>query len=163
MKSETFVFAYGSNLDEERMSRRVPSTLPVGRSRLSRHDLRFHVRGTIDGTGKADAFRTGDPDHEVLGVVYRIASAELSTLDEIEGGYRRLRHTLTLDQDGGPGVRTLDAWAYHSLPETVQPDLLPLDWYLGHVLRGARAHGFPVGYVDRIRQLAGGLQPRGAP
>ncbi|TVP58096.1 MAG: gamma-glutamylcyclotransferase [Gemmatimonadales bacterium] len=163
MKSETFVFAYGSNLDEERMRRRVPSSVPIGRSRLAGHDFRFHVRGTIDGTGKADAFSTGDPEHEVLGVVYRVVPAELPTLDEIEGGYRRLRHSLTLDEAHAPGPPTLDAWAYHSRPETVQADLLPLDWYLGHVLRGARAHGFPVGYVDRIRQLAGGIQPRAIP
>ncbi|TVR51028.1 MAG: gamma-glutamylcyclotransferase, partial [Gemmatimonadales bacterium] len=102
MSSQIHIFAYGSNLDPTRIRTRIPSTRVVGRSWLEEHDLRFHVRGTLDGTAKADAFYTGEATHRVLGMIYTIRRVDLPTLDRIEGGYSRVLHRLPLDVGGGP-------------------------------------------------------------
>ncbi len=83
--SGAFVFAYGSNLDSQRMKERVPSAEVVGTSSLPLHTLRFHKRSSRDSGGRADAFLTHLGSDKVLGVIYRISADELSDLDGVEG------------------------------------------------------------------------------
>jgi gamma-glutamylcyclotransferase len=160
VSSETHIFAYGSNLDPTRIRTRIPSTRVVGRSWLEKYDLRFHVRGTLDGTAKADAFHTGEATHRVLGMIYAIRRAELPILDRIEGGYSRVLHRLPLDVTDVAGVagehkreRMVSAWSYHGRPETIAEGLQPYDWYLDHVVRGARFHAFPGDYLRRLEEI----------
>jgi len=164
VSSETHIFAYGSNLDPTRIRTRIPSTRVVGRSWLKEYDLRFHVRGTLDGTAKADAFHTGEATHRVLGMIYAIRRAELPILDRIEGGYSRVLHRLPLDvtdvtevvgECAGErtGPRMVSAWSYHGRPETITEGLQPYDWYLAHVLRGARFHAFPGDCLRRLEEF----------
>ena len=155
MTSQIHIFAYGSNLDPTRIRTRIPSTRVVGRSWLEEHDLRFHVRGTLDGTAKADAFYTGEATHRVLGMIYTIRQVDLPTLDRIEGGYSRVLHRLPLDVDGErPGGRTVSAWSYHGRPDTIAEGLRPHDRYLDHVIRGARFHAFPGDYLQRLEDIS---------
>jgi gamma-glutamylcyclotransferase len=173
VSSETYIFAYGSNLDIDRMRRRIASTRIVGLSRLPEHDLRFHVRGTIDGTAKADAYFTGDTAHHVLGMVYGIHPNDLPVLDRIEGGYSRTLHPVApeiVPARSGPGPVAYGsgspradaapeipfpakAWSYHGRPENLAGDLLPYDWYLDHVVRGARFHSVPADYMKRLEGI----------
>lgn len=167
VSSQIHIFAYGSNLDPTRIRTRIPSTRVVGRSWLEEHDLRFHVRGTLDGTAKADAFYTGEATHRVLGMIYTIRRVDLPTLDRIEGGYSRVLHRLPLDVGGGPtregaverlrerpGGRMVSAWSYHGRPDTIAEGLRPYDWYLDHVIRGARFHAFPGDYLQRLEDIS---------
>jgi gamma-glutamylcyclotransferase len=163
MTSESLIFSYGSNLDPARMCRRIASARVIGTSLLPGHDLRFHVRGIRDGTAKPDAFRTGDPQQGVLGVIYAIDPGELTRLDEIEGGYTRRLHALKVRPIRGdraakatPGSEPsveFEAWSYHGRPDALAADLLPFDWYLQHVVRGALHHDFPGHYLDRLRRI----------
>jgi len=146
----TFVFAYGSNLDPARMTRRVPSARYVGRAWLRGYSLRFHKRGWDDGTGKADAFRTGG-EEVVHGVVYEVAELELAALDVHEIGYdRRLQEFLLASPHEAVAV---EAWVYLALPEVIDDTLVPTRWYLDHVLAGARAHGLPRDLIGRLEAL----------
>jgi len=179
VSSQIHIFAYGSNLDPTRIRTRIPSTRVVGRSWLAEHDLRFHVRGTLDGTAKADAFYTGEATHRVLGVIYTIRRVDLPTLDRIEEGYSRVLHRLPLDVGGGqtgecavepaverlrerpgerrgegPGGRMVSAWSYHGRPDTIAEGLRPYDRYLDHVIRGARFHAFPGDYLQRLEDIS---------
>jgi gamma-glutamylcyclotransferase (GGCT)/AIG2-like uncharacterized protein YtfP len=136
-----FVFAYGSNLDSERMIGRVPSATVVGVSDLPLHTLRFH-KWNEDGTAKADALRTGVQSDRVEGVIYRIATADLPALDRVEGrgnGYER--HSMPFTVLGGPGSGTYQAWVYIAQTSHIYEELLPAQWYVDHVMRGAREHG----------------------
>jgi SAM-dependent methyltransferase len=143
------VFAYGSNLDAERMTARVPSARLVGRSRLEHHELRFHKRGSKDGTGKANAFRSDADDAAVHGVVYEIDERGLASLDAHEGGYERRLLSLAVEERG----ERVDAWVYLARPETIDDALAPEAWYVAHVLAGARAHGLPSHVVEGLTEI----------
>lgn len=147
----TFVFAYGSNLDPARMTYRAPSVRFVGRARLGGFELHFHKRGSDDGTGKANAFHTGDTGAEVHGVVYELDEAELADLDAHEAGYERrlLRFSVVAPVQ----VETVQAWVYLALAEVIDDTLVPTRWYLDHVLAGVRAHGLPAALAEHLERL----------
>jgi len=131
------VFAYGSNMHPERMLARVPAAVPRGRARLAGHRLVFNKRGR-DGSAKANL--AADPGARVWGVLWEMAAEALAELDPHEGGYERVR--MTAEADGGCA---LEVEVYVSARLTDDPT--PYDWYLEHVLRGARAHALPEEYV----------------
>lgn len=135
-----FVFAYGSNLDSERMKARAPSAVAVGVSELPQHALRFHKRSAKDGTGKANAFLTDSAADRVEGVIYQIDPAELAELDRVEGrGYeRRLMPFSVRTKDQ---ISIYEAWIYVAQPSYIDDSLAPARWYVRHVLEGAKEHG----------------------
>jgi len=137
--SRTLVFAYGSNMHPERMLARVPAALPRGRARLAGHRLVFNKCGR-DGSAKANLAADPDPEAGVWGVVWELAAEALAQLDPYEGGYARVGVSVVAED----GAR-FEAEAYVS--ERLTDDPVPYDWYLNHVLRGARAHELPAEYV----------------
>ena len=84
-------FAYGSNMFAARLRARVPSAKAIGTYTLPSHDLRFHKRSDMDGSGKCDAFETGDAADFVMGRLFTIDAAEEGKLDGHEGFRQRLR------------------------------------------------------------------------
>lgn len=148
MSDRVRVFAYGSNLDSERMRSRTPSARVLDVASLPEHDLRFHKRGGDCGTAKADAFHTGDDDHRVHGVVYEIVRDELPDLDRAEAvgvGYDRVTRRVELGR--GDAV---EAWVYLAREDQIESGLRPFAWYLEHVRRGAREHGLPARLHRRL-------------
>ena len=142
-------FAYGSNMSLARLSARIPSVRRIGVGSLTGYKLIFHKAGESDGSAKCDAFLTGDPSHEVLGVVYGIDPDDKHRLDIIEGvgyGYENRRVTVRLG-DGS----VVPAWVYCAT--SINTSLLPFDWYREHVVRGALENGLPDHYVSRIRAV----------
>lgn len=140
----TRIFAYGSNMHPERMRARVAGAVSRGRARLSGHRLVFNKRGR-DGSAKANL--AAEPGAEVWGVVWEIAVSDLAVLDPYEGGYERTRAWV----EAADGAR-IEVELYVSGRLTEDP--VPYDWYLEHVLRGARAHALPEDYVARIEAVA---------
>lgn len=126
------------------MGERLPDALVLGLGQLRGHRLRFHKRGR-DGSGKCDCHPTGEEQHAVLGVLYRIPAAYKATLDEIEGiGYRSVRIRVAA------GGTTAAAFTYVARPEHAHAQLRPYAWYRDLVLRGAEHHGFPRDYIHMI-------------
>src|SRR3954469_2174360 len=96
-------FAYGSNMCTGRLQGRVPSANPVRNARLGGHTFHFHKRST-DGSGKGNAFATGNNADVVWGVVFEIAPSEKPALDRAEGlghGYNEAVATVA-SQDANP-------------------------------------------------------------
>ena len=115
--------------------------------------LRFHKRGG-DGSGKCDAFRTGEPADRLWGALYRLNERQLADLDRIEGsGYRRATVEVFL------GDRALEADLYVARPEAREAGLLPFDWYKEIVLAGARENGLSQGYLDAIEAVPSVADP----
>ena len=140
-------FAYGSNMSSKRLRARTPSARPVGVYTLRGFALRFHKVGK-DGSGKCDAFRTGDSADRVVGVLYDLAPADEAHLDRVEGlgwGYRKERVEVE-----GPGGNIESAFTYCAI--RIDTSLRPYSWYLEHVLAGAREAGLPAECVAELER-----------
>ena len=134
-------FAYGSNMSRARMRERVPGAESLGPSRLPGHGLRVDKRG-VDGSAKANL--VAEPAEHVWGVLYRIPHAGAPTLDAFERGYQRL--DVVVEADGA----SHGAFAYRSHRRI---EALPFDWYVELMLTGAREHGLPRGWIERLVAL----------
>lgn len=141
-------FAYGSNMSIARLRQRTPSARKVGLFRLASHDLRFHKRGA-DGSGKCDAFETGDLRDSILGSLFLIDASDRVYLDRAEGlgnGYDD--KWVTVSDDAGAAVKALSYCA-----TSIDESLNPYSWYLNHVIIGARETGVSDQYLARIEGI----------
>jgi hypothetical protein len=114
-------------------------------ARLLGHKLCFH-KLSADGSSKCDAFETGS-DHDVLwGVVFDIPQSEKLALDRAEGlghGYNQKEVSLITPSD-----EYISAITYYADRSAIVEGLSPYTWYKEFVLRGARKHGLPPGYIS---------------
>lgn len=104
--------------------------------------MRFHKRST-DGSAKCSIVASPGGLHVA---VFDISVADKYVLDRIEGlgaGYAE-----TVLSVPGAG----DCVSYIAEKTHIDESLLPYDWYKELVLSGAQAHGFPEGYLARIRE-----------
>jgi len=147
-------FAYGSNLHPERMRRRVPSAQPLGCAVLTGHVLRFHKQSRKDGSGKCDAHYTGRPQDRVYGAVYSLAAAEKAALDAVEGPGYEVAERVVIQAGTQRAV-----FLYRARPDAVRRGLRPYDWYHALVVSGARHHGLPEAYVERLAAVAANPDP----
>lgn len=168
------IFSYGSNMCSPRIAARVPSARFVATGCVRGFSLRFHKRGRLDGSGKANMLRTDDPEDRVWGVIWEIDPADKAGLDRAEGlgnGYdeERVRvvsapgdassgvpggHGARLDDDVGLPLR-----AYLASPDFIDDGLLPFEWYLDFVVAGAREHGLPDPHVELIARTEARRDP----
>ncbi len=148
MNPHFLYFAYGSNLLSRRLRARTASALAVGRAVLRSHALRWHM-ASADGSGKCDVVAVDDAHAAVHGVVYRIDMAEKHLLDRAESlgvGYDEER--VTVDLAGHPET----ACVYRAL--RIDAAAVPYDWYHALVLGGAREHGLPAHYLQRLAAVS---------
>lgn len=143
-------FAYGSNMCTGRLRERVPSCETVLAARLSKHALRFH-KESVDGSGKANAYYTGNPADEVWGVIFEIPDNEKSRLDEAEGlnqGYYK-GEAEVVDEEG----IQRSVWLYYAEEGQINEALKPYSWYKRFVVSGARQHRLPEKYVNALESV----------
>lgn len=141
------VFAYGSNLCLERIAERAPSARVVAVGLLAGHALRWHKRGR-DGSGKCDAFATGNPRDFVHGVVYEMSGGDKTALDRVEGfGVHYFEKPVSvLCREGG----SIDAVTYVANPRRIDAALLPTREYKAWVITGARQHDLPAAWLAAL-------------
>lgn len=147
-------FAYGSNMSVRRLQQRVPSAQVVSVAVLAAHSLQFH-KISRDGSAKCDAMQSEHSRDLVHGVVYSLDPIHKPLLDAKEGlgnGYD-LKTVSVLTSDG----QSISAFLYYATH--TDPQLKPYDWYKTHVLRGAREHGLPPDYIDKIASVASIADP----
>ena len=142
-------FAYGSNLHPERLRARVPSSRFIDVAQLRRHTLKIHKRG-MDGSGKCNAFYTGDNNDLVIGAVYEFDAIDKAVLDQYE------------DQGQGYEWQTIEVeiagellWvhSYLATPDHIDDSLRPFSWYKELVLIGMRYHDYPAAYQAMIEAI----------
>jgi cation transport regulator ChaC len=141
-------FAYGSNMSSPRLQARTPSASKLLTARLPGHRLAFHKVGR-DASAKCDIVDSTHDDSHVLGVVFLIAAHERPALDRAEGvgnGYR----AIMVNVEAHDGSR-LSALAYQAT--RIDASLMPYDWYLHHVIFGAREHDLPDDYVAMLQAV----------
>src|SRR5258708_28787447 len=104
-------FAYGSNLNLDRMRERCSSARFLFKARLNGYRLVFARYSTTDCSGSADIIY--NPPAEVWGVVYHIHDDQRTELDVAEGvdlGSRK-QFTLNAEREGERSQRVM-ALAY---------------------------------------------------
>ena len=146
-------FAYGSNMSERRLRKRVPSAKVIGTGVLNNHCLTFHKRSKKDGSGKC-TIECSEP-YKVYGVLFKIDKAEECKLDEAEGkvekdcekGYKEIPVNIKIWDTGKTicGVKT-----YQATPVSIKQGLKPYTWYKQHVLVGAIEQKLPPCYIDYL-------------
>lgn len=149
---DVFYFAYGSNLNLSRMEKRT-GTCPEGRvARLPGYRLAFNKRAAA-GDGKVYANVIPQQGSEVWGMAYRCQPEMLNQLDRYEGvagGHYRRETVQVVAEDG----TLIQAVTYVAGSQYLGPEGSPPDWYLEHILQGARYHQIPEEYIQTILQLA---------
>ncbi len=136
--------AYGSNLHPFRLSQRTPTARLVGTAYLPDWSLRFCKRSR-DASGKCTIVAGSSGVHVAI---FDISAEDKRVLDAIEGlgnGYAGISLSI-------PGFG--DCSSYIAEASHTDESLAPYDWYRELVLAGARAHSFPVDYLQRIESVA---------
>ena len=148
-----YYLAYGSNMWRRRIELRLGHCESLGIGSLRGYSLRFHKRGR-DGSGKCDAFHTGDLGDVLYGVVYRLSAAQRDALHGYEGSGYGTRHVPVRTRSGA-----LTAYTYVAKQDHVDAALNPFVWYQSLVVAGARAHGLPMRYVAAISAISAIADP----
>ena len=147
MDPTLWYFAYGSNLD--------PGTF-LGRRRMqplatrigALHDFALSFDLPVGPGERGVANVAPCPGEHVWGALYQLTHAGAEQLDRSEGVdkgfYRRLEVAVIT-----PDAARIVAFTYRS--EFSRPERKPSRRYLGLLLAGAREHGLPADYVERLR------------
>ena len=147
-------FAYGSNMSELRLRKRVPSATRIGRFTLDKYQLRFHKKSE-DGSAKCDAYYTGNQSDIIIGALYEMDITEKEFLDKAEGlgvGYDELE--VQVISDAGESI-----FALIYVATRVDTSLLPYSWYLNHVIVGAIENEVPVAYLNTLKSVSHKADP----
>lgn len=149
-------FAYGSNMFARRLRARVHSAKVIGTYRLSAHQLLFH-KISDDGSGKCDAFYSGDENDMVIGRLYTIDDREEKKLDKFEClGTAYYKKEVRVTNVRG---ETETAFTYYAKPECIVADIRPWNWYKQHVLAGAQEAQLPDDYIAKIKAVLTEVDP----
>lgn len=137
-------FAYGSNMSSARLLARVPGATTQGAARLVDWRLRFD-KPSRDGSTKANV--APEVGSVVWGVVWSLPAHGWSLLDGFEPGYDRIPCQISA---ASGRISTAQLYAFRG----PTGDGLPFDWYLAHLMEGAREHALPVDYLEGLRAIA---------
>jgi len=148
-------FAYGSNMSSARLQARIPEATTRGPGRLVDWQLRLD-KPSRDGSAKANiAPQTGSL---VWGVLWTIPESAWPELDRYEPGYERTRCRI-VDAEGRPASSFTFTYVYPG-PAC---ELAPFDWYVDHLVTGAREHGLPDTWQRRLTALRVAARPEPEP
>jgi len=133
MSSAGYYFAYGSNMNPERVRVRGMAIRSYMAGTLNDYRLAFNKRSTIV-PGAASANVMASPGSVVEGVIYQLEDhTTIETMDPFEGyPVRYGRHIVPIITREG----VLESWVYTARADHIQEGLRPARWYLDHLLAG---------------------------
>lgn len=124
-------YAYGSNMNAERMKERKINVSQRTHANLKGYDLKFN-KVAYDNAKEGYANIVPDEKAIVEGVLYDISDSDLPRLDKYEGypsHYYRVKVKVQL----GDG-QEVEAITYIAQPDKVTEGLRPMKGYLNHLL-----------------------------
>ncbi|MEH6469568.1 MAG: gamma-glutamylcyclotransferase family protein [Porticoccus sp.] len=143
----SYYFAYGSNMNSDRMAARDLQVLSTCSGWLEGFGLRFNKRSRREAT-LACANVVYAPGERVEGVLYHLATpTEIIKLDRHEGTPFRYSRELFWVQTTSSFI---PAWTYIANPAVIDNSIKPARWYVEHLLAG-KAY-LTSEYWDRIDQ-----------
>jgi len=138
--------AYGSNLHPLRLQRRISSATLIGPVELPGYEMSF-IKRSKDGSAKCTIPKTSS-ESLVYAALYSIDRDQLSELDMYEGLGNGYDHEAVSLMVSGTAYVAL---TYVASETHIDQSLQPYHWYKGLVREGARYHGFPADYIERIQ------------
>lgn len=144
------IFAYGSNMNLNRLTKRVPSAVKVSNAFLPGHKLVCN-KISNDGSAKANILKTDIPAEIVWGALFSINSNEKALLDNAEGlgsGYNE--ETLTFYNEFN---NPYSAQVYIADSKATDNNLLPYDWYKEFIVTGAIQNKLPADYISLLQSI----------
>ena len=136
-------FAYGSNMDNERLFSRIGSSDKWDNGTVSGKKLSFNKLGQ-DGTGKANL--VDYEDEKAFGVLFRLCEFDLVKLDKFEEGYERKILKIESDNNG-----YIIATSY--LAESLTDFIPPRKDYMNHIVKGAYDNDMKREYIDYLKTI----------
>lgn len=131
----SFYFAYGSNMNSQRVEKRKLPVVQAFSGTLRGYGLRFNKRSTIY-PGAASANVVANESEVVQGVVYELVDkAAIQFMDPFEGYPIRYDRLLLPIAETNIGA-AVNAWVYIANDDYIQEGLSPARWYLNHLLAG---------------------------
>ena len=149
--SDSWYFAYGSNLSKGRKQERTGLIRRSLRARLRDYRLAFNKEASGGGVYANIVPEEGS---EVWGVIYLCDPTAMTQLDRNEGvmGGHYERVTVEVELEDGSSC---EAETYIAGKNYVVSEDTPADWYLDFILTGASQHELPADYIYNIKRLAG--------
>ncbi|MEM4347893.1 MAG: gamma-glutamylcyclotransferase family protein [Candidatus Altiarchaeota archaeon] len=146
-----FYFAYGSNMDKNRMVNRGVKIFSEDIAVVKGWKLVFNKRATSDkGVGYANIIP--DKNSEVYGVIYEIEEADILKLDNYEGYpnhyNRQLIPVLILKNK-----KEVKAQVYIAQKNMTDDSLKPSSGYMKYLIDGAKQHNFPLKYIEFLERI----------
>lgn len=144
------IFSYGSNMNLNRLTQRVPSAVKVANAYLPGYKFVCN-KISKDGSAKANIIKSGIPSDLVWGVLFNIDNKEKPLLDKAEGlglGYNE--DTLTFfDQLSN----SYSAQVYIADNNSINNNLLPFDWYKEFIVTGGIQNHLPAEYISQLQSI----------
>jgi len=129
-------FAYGSNMDPNRMKSRGANFTSREHAVLAGYSLHFNkeAQGFSAKPGEGKGNIMPQVGQNVEGALYEIAESGISYLDKCEGFPKHYdKITVTVELDDGTKVDTI---TYIAKPDKIKNGLKPTREYLSHYLKG---------------------------
>lgn len=143
--SNTWYFAYGSNLNMGQMMTRVGEWTVCKRAVARGYKLVFNVQSRRWGGLAANLVKTNNIDDKVYGAIYRILKEKLDVLTQYEGVEPTAIH---IEADG---IQTMaKAYIFRASGEPGRPP----DAYLEVMLVGLGQHGYSEEVIEKVKKLA---------
>lgn len=143
-------FAYGSNMDRERIRKRCPSATILGLGILEEYKLVFNTVGNkAEGKGGGIANIIPSPGHVVYGVLYRIPKKELERLNNIEIEMNYEVKVLKIRMHNFETIRAVIYVGNNSMESKYSPT----KEYKNFIVKGMRENQFPVDYQRQVIEL----------
>jgi len=148
-------FAYGSNLDWERMKERCPSAEFLCKASLPDYRIDFTRKSDILNCGVADII--WDENNKAYGVVYRIDEVDLGKLDKREGyipqgdknAYKRIE-TMVFEEDNRE--KPITAFTYEFVKKEFGKHK-PNRKYKDFIVNGAKFWKLPEDYINFLENI----------
>ncbi len=144
------IFAYGSNMNQMRLQKRVSSAIKVCNAYIIGYKLQCNKVST-DGSTKGNIVFTNNSEDVVWGVIFEINNNQKPDLDRVEGLGNGYNET-TLEFLNSNIVR-IAAQVYIADEGSVNNNLLPYDWYKEYILTGAIENQLPQEYIQKIQLM----------
>jgi hypothetical protein len=151
-------FAYGSNMDPAQLANKKIEMRNPRIAKIHGYQFGFTKKSDYDGKLKQRTRRNGKAniseceDSIVWGVLLELTMDEVEKMDQSEGLDDGHYHREPVDVVTDSGM--VKAITYIACADKLIPNTAPLDWYLKHVLEGAKIQNLPLEYIMEIEKLA---------